>query len=49
MPSAFIQFKEWLYLQAYTFEAKELAFQVSTQLNLDFSPRSLRRYEKTLD
>ncbi|MCL6216767.1 YjbH domain-containing protein [Zunongwangia pacifica] len=37
---------EHIMLQAYTFEGKELAFNINLQFSLHFLPRSLRRYEK---
>ncbi|MFC6859770.1 YjbH domain-containing protein [Zunongwangia atlantica] len=37
---------EHIMLQAYTFEGKEIAFNVNLQFSLNFLPRSLRRYEK---
>ena len=37
---------EHIMLQAYTFEGKELAFNINLQFSLNFLPRSLRRYEK---
>ncbi|WP_262712789.1 YjbH domain-containing protein [Gillisia hiemivivida] len=46
---AFIKIKDWLYLQAYTFEAKEIAFTTSVNFSLDFAPKTLRSYEKDLD
>jgi len=46
---AFIKVKDWLYLQAYTFEGKEIAFTTSLNFSLNFAPHTLRRYEKKLD
>lgn len=46
---AYIKLWDRLYLQAYTFEGKDFAFQLSSHFRLDFSPRALRRYEKRLD
>ncbi|CAM4352950.1 YjbH domain-containing protein [Gillisia limnaea] len=46
---AFIKIKDWLYLQAYSFEAKEIAFTTSVNFSLDFAPKTLRSYEKDLD
>lgn len=37
---------EHIMLQAYTFEGKDVAFNVNLQFSLNFLPRSLRRYEK---
>ena len=37
---------EHIMLQAYTFEGKEIAFNVNLQFSLNFLPRSLRSYEK---
>ena len=45
----FVIYKEWLYLQAYTFEGKKIAFTTSINLSLDFSPNTLRKYAKDLD
>jgi hypothetical protein len=45
----FVKYKEWLYLQAYTFEAKKIAFSTSINFSLDFSPHTLRKYAKDLD
>jgi len=46
---AFIKIKDWLYLQAYTFEGKKIAFTTSVNFSLNFAPKPLRRYEKALD
>jgi hypothetical protein len=46
---AFVKIWDRLYLQGYTFEGKEFAFQFSSHFSLDFSPRTLKRYEKGLD
>lgn len=46
---AFIKVKDWLYLQAYTFEGKEIAFTTSINFSLNFAPHTFRRYEKQLD
>ncbi|WP_200980041.1 YjbH domain-containing protein [Echinicola sp. 20G] len=43
----FVEVKNWLSLNAYTFEGKELGFNVSMQFPLDFKPKELRQYEKT--
>ena len=46
---AFIKIKDWLYIQAYSFEAKGIAFTTSVNISLDFAPKTLRSYEKDLD
>lgn len=46
---AYFNFKDWLHLQAYTFEGKEWAFQLAVNFPLDLKPRALRRYEEALD
>jgi hypothetical protein len=46
---AFVKIKDWLYLQAYTFEGKKIAFTTSMNFSLDFSPHTLRKYAKDLD
>ncbi|MDT0647455.1 YjbH domain-containing protein [Zunongwangia sp. F260] len=46
---AFVKLWEWLHLQAYTLEAKEVAFQVAVQFSLNSAPRALRNYEKNMD
>jgi len=45
----FVKYKDWLYLQAYTFEGKKMAFTTSINFSLNFSPNTLRKYEKDLD
>ncbi|WP_232224016.1 YjbH domain-containing protein [Gillisia sp. CAL575] len=46
---AYFALKDWLYLQAYTFEGKKIGFTTSLNFSLDFGPKTLRRYEKDLD
>ena len=46
---AYIQPWEWLYLQGYTYEGKEWAYSLALNFSLDFSPKSLRKYEESQD
>lgn len=45
----FVKIIDRFYIQAYNFEGKEWGFSGALQFPLDFAPKALRQYEKTLD
>ncbi|MFV8226333.1 YjbH domain-containing protein, partial [Christiangramia aquimixticola] len=40
---------QWLNLQAYTYEGKDWGLNAAFNMSLDFPPKSLRKYAKTMD
>lgn len=44
---AYVNYKDWFYLQGYTFEGREWGFSFSAHIPLDLPPRSIRRHEKS--
>jgi hypothetical protein len=46
---AFINIKDWLYIQGTTYEGKEWALNMALHFSLTKSPITLRKYEKQMD